>query len=486
MSLLPYASLELGYTGRVWGIYVRISLDRFGAGLGVQRQESEVREMIARLDPLAVIHFIYDDNDMSASNRRKKRKGYERMTSDIELGVIDAVGCWHLDRVTRRNMELEYLCEYAELRGTLFAAVHGDFDLRTSTGRMSARMHAAAARREVEAKAERQRAANKQRALRGESWYGGMRPYGYDKDGKTIIEVEAQVLRDVAERVIAGDSLRSIVVDLDRREIRTTTGKPWQAVTLRRALQNPRIAGWRTADGEKVAKGQWDPIISDETQAKLVAILSDPERKKGGGGGTAARKYLLSGGFVVCGIPGCGKALQSQPSNSGARGYVCRKAPPVGGCGRIRVAAEALEQEVAARALSRFASPAIARRLREAMGAQSESAILDQIREYEERIESVAGDYARGELSKMAFKSAERTAEEEIKKLRGQISTANRLANLPEGLGPKELAEWWVNASLDQRRDLIGTVLDHVAVGPVTRVGFTGLDEERLNWVWKV
>ncbi|GAA2657728.1 recombinase family protein [Nonomuraea recticatena] len=485
MSLLPYASLELGYTGRVWGIYVRISLDRFGAGMGVLRQETEVREMIARLDPAARILCVYNDNDMSASNRRKKRKDYERMTADIESGVINAVGCWHLDRVTRRNMELEYLCEYAELKGTLFAAVHGDIDLRTSTGRMSARMHAAAARREVEGKAERQKAANRQRALRGESWYGGMRPYGYDKDRKSVVEEEAQVLRDAAQRVINGDSLRSIVVDLDRRGILTSTGKPWQAVTLRRALQNPRIAGWRTSDGEKVARGDWDPIISDETQAKLVAILGDPERKKGGGGGTAARKYLLSGGFVVCGNPGCGKPLQSQPSNAGSRGYVCRKAPPVGGCGRIRVAAEALEQEVAARVLSRFASPAVARRLKEAMTAQSETAILDQIREYEQRIEEAAADYARGELSKMALKSAERTADEEIKKLRGQISHTNRMSNLPEGLLPKELAEWWMHAPLDRRRDLIGAVLDHVAVGPVTRPGFRELDQDRLNWVWK-
>ncbi|MFI6290121.1 recombinase family protein [Nonomuraea sp. NPDC050790] len=477
--------LDLPLTDRVWGVYVRISLDRVGAGLGVIRQETEVRELITRLDPHGVIYDIYCDNDVSASDRRKKRKQYARMAKDIETGQINAVGCWHLDRATRHPMELEYLCEYAENLGTLFAAVHGSIDLRTSNGRMAARMDAAAARREVELKATRQRSANRQRAEQGESWYGGMRPYGYDTDRTTIIEAEAEVLRDAAKRVINGDSLRSIVVDLDRRGILSSTGKAWQAVTLRRALLNPRIAGWRTVDGVKVAHGKWDAIIDDETQAKLAAILTDPSRKAGTGGGSGARKYLL-GGFLVCGIPGCGKPLQSQPSNSGARGYVCRKAPPIGGCGRIRVAAEPIEEEVAARVLSRFASPAVARRLQAAMNSQTEGDILDQIKAYEDRLDSAARDYTRGQMSKRAMQTIEKTAEEEIRKLRGQIATNHRLADLPQGLGPVELARWWQDASLERKRDLVSVVLDHVAVGPVTRVGFTGLDLDRLNWVWKV
>ncbi|MEV0755223.1 recombinase family protein [Streptosporangium sp. NPDC050280] len=480
---LPYASTTLSHTGHRWGIYVRISRDRIGAGLGVQRQESEVREMIARLDPEAVIVEVYNDNDMSASNVRKRRKGYDRMAADIESGVITAVGCWHLDRVTRRNLELEYLCGYAESCGTLFAAVHGYIDLRTSTGRMAARMAAAAARGEVEHKAERQRSANRQRALQGESWSGGMRAYGYEKDGTTLIEAEAEVLREVAKRVLERQSLRSIVADLDRREIRTSTGKPWQAVTLRRALQNPRIAGWRTLNGEKVARGAWEQIIDDETQAKLVAILADPARNKGGGG--SARKYLLSGGLLVCGIPGCGKPLQSQPSNAGSRGYVCRKSPPVGGCGRIRVAADALEQEVASRVLARFASPAIARRLSGAMASQTEHQLLDQIKAHEESIAELANDWVAKRISKEAFQAADRRTQMEIARLRGQVAQSTRLASLPEGLGPRELAEWWVDASLERRRDLVSAVLDHISVGPTTRVGFTGLDVARLNWVWR-
>ncbi|MEU4406303.1 recombinase family protein [Streptosporangium sp. NPDC023963] len=489
MSMLwtnaPYASVTLGYTGHRWAIYVRISRDRIGAGLGVQRQETEIREMIHRLDPDAVIVDVYDDNDVSASNTRKRRKNYERMLADIEAGVVTAVGCWHLDRVTRRNLELEHLCTYAEKLGTLFSAVHGDIDLRTSTGRMSARMFAAASRREVEHKAERQKSANRQRALRGESWYGGMRTYGYEKDGKTVVESEAEVLREVAKRILKRQSLRSIIADLDARNVRTANGRSWQAVTLRRTLQNPKLAGWRTLNGEKVAKGTWDAIIDEETQAKLVALFSDPLRNTGGGGSLSVRKYLLSGGLLVCGMPGCGRPLQSQPSNSGARGYVCRKNPPSGGCGRIRIAAEALEEEVAARVMARFASPLVARRLHSSMSAQSEEQILDQIKEHEENIASLASDWVTKRISKEAFQAADRTTQHEITKLRAQINQANRLSTLPEGLGPRELAQWWADVPLERRRDLVAAVLDHISVGPTTRVGFRGLDLARLNWVWR-
>lgn len=55
----------------------------------MKRQEHDCRLLVASLSWTVV--EVYDDNDMSASDRRKKRKNYHRMLDDIESGHIDAV-----------------------------------------------------------------------------------------------------------------------------------------------------------------------------------------------------------------------------------------------------------------------------------------------------------------------------------------------------------------------------------------------------------
>ena len=64
-------------------IYVRISSDREGAGLGVARQEEDCRALCDRLgwQPAGV----YSDNDVSAYSG-KKRPEWARLNEDIRDG----------------------------------------------------------------------------------------------------------------------------------------------------------------------------------------------------------------------------------------------------------------------------------------------------------------------------------------------------------------------------------------------------------------
>jgi site-specific DNA recombinase len=468
--------------GHLWGVYARISQDRTGAGIGVERQVKEVRALIGRVDPAGTIVDLYSDNDVSATDRRRKREQYERLKRDIGLRRITAVGIWHLDRITRHPSQLEELVEYAEELGTWFLAVHGDIDLRTHTGRLTARVIGAAARNEIEQKSARQKAAWRHRAEKGEAWDCGVRCFGFDHDGKTLIEDEAEVLRDAASRLLPprSESLRSVVASINAKGVKTTRGGPFRPVTLRRLLVNPRMAGKAVHKGEVVAEGKWERILTPETQERLVALFKNSAQKARNYG---SRRYLLSGGLLRCGL--CGNALQSQSTSRGTPGYVCRKVPEVAGCGRIRIAAAFVEQEVAARVLARFGSPAVQRRLAAATETNDEGLLVDQIRELEERLAALGEDYAEDRIPRVAFQAAANRLQGYINDLRGQIVEAGRMASLPEGLGPLDLAQWWADATLEQRRDLIMSVLDHVSVGPVTRRGYTGPDLERLNWVWK-
>src|SRR5688500_5358433 len=94
-----------GRMGRKAAIYVRISEDKTGAGLGIERQEDDCRALAGRLG-WDVVEPIFEDNDVSAYSG-KPRPGYRALLAALRAGNADAVICWHTDRLHRSPVELE-------------------------------------------------------------------------------------------------------------------------------------------------------------------------------------------------------------------------------------------------------------------------------------------------------------------------------------------------------------------------------------------
>ena len=285
------------------GIYVRISQDRAGAGLGVERQEGECRELAERLG--YAVAEIYCDNDLSAYSGRR-RPDYERMLTDIESGGITAVIAWHPDRLHRRMAELERYISACDKHGVMTHTVRaGIVDLSTAAGKMTARHVGVAATYESELKSERLKAARVQQAKRG-SHHGGIRCYGYEKDGVTVVADEAAEIASACTAIAGGASLRSIVRDMNTRKVPTTTGKVggWTSQQLRQTLISPRIAGYSTHKGAIVGTASWPAIVDDATWRTVEAILSNPARRTNNGV-TGAVKWLGSGIYICCVRPAC-------------------------------------------------------------------------------------------------------------------------------------------------------------------------------------
>lgn len=222
--------------GRRAAIYVRISRDREGAGLGVQRQEDDCREQAKRLG-WAVVD-VYRDNDVSASDRRKKRKEYMRLLDDLRTGHVNALVVWHMDRLHRQPAELEAFIDLVDGRGIVIQTVKaGEVDPNTPTGKMVLRMLGAQARFEVEHKADRIKRKMTELAEQGRR-NGGTRAFGYDQHremitgreritSETINDVEAKIIRELADRVLHGASLRELCRDLNERRVPTANGQQW-------------------------------------------------------------------------------------------------------------------------------------------------------------------------------------------------------------------------------------------------------------------
>ena len=287
------------HNSRRAAIYVRISLDSTGEGLGVQRQEEDARTIIEQRG--WTMAGVYRDNSISASDAKKFRPGYADLQRDYVEGLFDALVVWDLDRLTRQPRQLEDWIEAAEGRGLALITTNGDADLTTDGGRMYARIKLSVARNEIERKSARHKRALQQHAQAGKVPHGP-RLFGYTATGN-VDPAEAEVVADVFERFYAGESLRSLVRMLEDKKVPTRSGRPCNTRTVRDMLTNPRYAGWAVYQGEiatdndgKLVRGQWSPLVGEDTFDVVQARLADPSRKTNRVG--TDRRYIGSGLYL--------------------------------------------------------------------------------------------------------------------------------------------------------------------------------------------
>ncbi|KRF19412.1 hypothetical protein ASG90_20580 [Nocardioides sp. Soil797] len=328
-------------------IYCRLSLDKNDDQKAVRRQEDECRALAGRKGWPVV--EVYVDNDISASDPRKKRPQYDRMLADIKAGKIDAIICWHTDRLTRQPRQLEEIIDIADKHGTALATVQGDIDLGTPNGRMVARMLGAAARQEVEQKSERQKAKNRQLVKEGRPRVGGGRAFGFEPDGITHVPHEAEAIRWATRHVIEGGSLASIIKKWNAEELRTARGRSWGYPSLTALLTRWKNAGIVQHDKKPVegVEAVWKEIVDRDALLAVRAILSDPARRTNK---DTARKHMLSG-IITCGKCGTRMRWGRMTTRAGVdyELYVCRNNDPT--C-RVSILKDVAEEAVIERVAS--------------------------------------------------------------------------------------------------------------------------------------
>lgn len=292
-------------TGGLALIYSRISSDPEGRAVGVERQEADCEELAARYG--YTVAGVYRDNDVSASTKsNKKRVGFDQMVERVRQGDVAAVLAYSNSRLTRRPREFEDLIDLHHETGILFrTVVSGDDDLSTADGRMVARIKAGVDAAEAERTSERVVRAKADMLTRG-VYCGGPRPFGYDSDGMTILEAEAELIRSAAERILDGSGLHTLAREWNEAGILTPKGNPWRNESLRKVLLRPRTAGLSNAPGGHV-EAAWPAILPVDRWEAVRAILLDPSRRTNQLGGEA--RWLLTG-IAVCGLDGCGATVR--------------------------------------------------------------------------------------------------------------------------------------------------------------------------------
>jgi len=308
--------------------------------------------------------------------------------------------------------------------------------------------------------------------------HGGHRIFGYDQDKITVREDEAAVIATLVSRFLAGESLRSLAAWLDRQEVKTVSGFPWRTTTLRHMLRSGRIAGLREHRGQVVGPAVWAPIITKGERSRVIARMD----AKAVSGRRTPRRYLLSG-LLRCGR--CGNRLYSS-ARVNTRRYVCSSGPDHGGCGRMTVVADPVEQLIADAVLIRLSSPDLAHALAGRASADEQSAALaEQIAADRDQLEELATMYGTKDITAKEWMSARSPIEQRLRDSERRLSRATSTSALDGliGLGGA-LGAQWADLNLDRQHAVITTLLDHAVITPGTP-GARSLDPARVQPHWR-
>jgi DNA invertase Pin-like site-specific DNA recombinase len=472
-------------------LYCRISEDRSGRREGVEAQERWGRDYAASAWPDMPVE-VFSDNDVSAASG-DHRPGFEALRAAIRRGEVAHL--WVVEQTRLERREVEWFTLAAELDAAGIGELHTNRDGIVQVRDEVAGIKAVLAAGEV--RKLRRRVNDRLALLAAEGRPSSANPYGYrhgrDAAGVKTLEVvpeEAAVIRDAAEKALAGWSLSRIAADLTGRGLKGKHGGKITCDTVRSMVTNASVAGLRVYQGRIVGRAVWQPILDEETWHAVRHRLSTPrvvDRLDGTtyaismAPRTSARRYLLTGGTAECGS--CGFPLIGSVKQLTAGKvrpyYMCHKR--TGGQACIGIMGDGLEAYVVAELLDALDRPAFLDALGVDEHADRRDTLTAALRDLDAQRNDLAAMWAARELTAEEWRTARRALAELEQKLRAE------LAVIPPSVArvdPALIRQGWIALNLDERREIIGMFVDRVIVKRA-KPGTRGFDKNRVDIVWQ-
>ncbi len=308
--------------------------------------EQQVEQCTAHAKRLGIeIKQIYSDR--AISGKTDQRPAFQKMLKDAEKGGFRYVIAWKSNRIGRNMLQAMVNEERLSEMGVRCLYVEEDFD-DNAAGRFALRNMMNVNQFYIENMAEDIRrglrdSAQQCRAL-------GFPPLGYKKgpDGKFAIdEPNAEIVREIFRRVLAGEAQIDIINDLNRRGLKTSRGFAWSRNSLQNLLKNDKYIGYyRYMDIE--IKGGIPRILTDELFYQVQEVMRMKPNPVKNRRRNAYGEYLLTGKLFCgkCGAPMVGK------SGTGKMGklyfyYTCKNREDTKSCDKENVRRDEIEDYVA-------------------------------------------------------------------------------------------------------------------------------------------
>lgn len=473
----------------------------------VKAQVADMRKLAQRLEwgvGPASTHVIVENLDpdtgkfitnVSAFKRRKirlpngrvelrtVRPEYRRALDMLDSGQADGLIAVDLDRTCRDHRDLEDLIDVVEGQNPRIPveSVTGSLRLGTDADITMARVMVAMNNKSSRDTSRRVTRHMLRLAEEGKT-YGGRRRYGLNEDG-SIRDEEAVVIKESAERILAGVGISGVVKDLNRRGVPAHRGGKWESQSLRSMLMSPRIAGLSSFHGEVIegVSAPWAAILDRGTWQALCALLSSPERRTSPG---PTPKHLLSH-VALCGHPSHpddDRPVLVHGWSGGGRwrvpSYKC-----VSQVGHLSCASAGLDDLVEAVVLKRLSRPdaaeLLAPRVEVDMNglAREANALRARITELGDMWE--AGDFGGAEYRKRKARMTEK-----LTGIEAQMTAAAGTSPLAGIAGREDAGELWDQLDLGRKKAVIDTLMT-VTVLPARRRG-KGFDIDRVQVVPRI
>lgn len=315
------------YASRRAVAYLRLS-EQGDASTSIARQRRDVEELAAREGWELVAEFVDD-----GFTGRKQRANALAALGMLREDEADVLIVWKFDRWSRQGLRaVADLVETLDARpDALFVAIQDGLRSSSPAWRIIASVLAEVARMESDNTSTRTKS-SQAHLLKVRRFIGKRVPFGYrpsdnpDGPGRVLVldPFEADLLRELADRFLAGASLTELVRDLDRREVPTAqsearrarqAGEPidgldrgeWALASLRMLLRGETLLGRTThvVDGKRVPLADehglpvtlWEPVLDVAT---FTAIRDRLEVKPGKVGPKRTRAALLLSGVLFC------------------------------------------------------------------------------------------------------------------------------------------------------------------------------------------
>lgn len=419
---------------------------------------------------------IEADNDISAAGKRR-RPGFERMLAAITEGKASQVVAWSLDRLQRNRRDELRLYEACKDHGASLSLVNGaDIDFSTAAGRFVADSLGSVARFEIELKSDRQRAAQLQAARAGKR-SGGPRPFGYEADGVTVRESEAQAIRQGYAAILAGESLGEVARTWNKAGLPPAQGRrdgtpgEWRRDNVRVVLLNPRNIGKRAYRGEVVADAQWPAIVDVPTYEAVKAKLSDSVRHSG----RTSAKQLLSG-LAVCGV--CGATVHAGgAARAGVRNYRCS-----GSTGHFARMAEPIEDYVGRIIVARLSMPD-ARELMTRNDHPNVDALRSEADGIRARLTQLVNAFTDGAITDEQLRTGTERLRKRDAEIEAQLADAGRVDVLGPLVSSDDVRGTWEALPDARKRAVIETLME-VTIHPPGR-GTRTFRPETVGIQWR-
>jgi DNA invertase Pin-like site-specific DNA recombinase len=445
-------------------LYMRISDDQEGEQQATARQKDDCLAHAARKG--WEVMGVFEDIDISAY-RNVKRPAFEDMLTAVAEGRVDVVLAWKMDRLSRRLKDLVRLDEACDIAHATICTIVDGVDTATTAGKFVSELLVSQAKMESANTSTRVKRALAQHAAEGRPKLTGCRPYGYDSRMENTVPAEAEIVREAARRIVAGDTLHAIARDFNTRGLRTTGDRAWRTVALRRLFRAAYPSAQRELGGV-LTPGNWPAIIKPEEHRRVRAILASRVTPRG----RPATSPMA--GLLKCGL--CGHGLTHKATRrTSKRSYICSTQVGEPTCGRIAIRADALEAAIADAVLLTMEGvdlPAVPER----------GGAVDAVVAAEADMAGLAEDfYVLKAIGRAEFMAARAGLQANLDRARAEI------ARLPAGrkaVKRVDRAEW-DGMDTDTRRAVALTLLERVEVHPAAKRGRSPFDPSRLRLVWR-